>query len=113
MSRITAVLLLASIPLLGGIGLAQQGSVQDDKILERGDKLLEEAKSAYEEARTNGSVAAFVDAGFKLEEARIKFIVLQEIGTPEKQKIATDRMRAINQLNKLIHDGKVAISGSS
>jgi hypothetical protein len=105
-----SVLLLAF--LLGGKGFGRQTAGQDDKILERGEKLLEEAKASYEDARTKSSVAAFVDAGFKLEEARIKFIVLQEIGSPEKQKIATDRMRAINQLSKLIHDGKVAISGS-
>src|SRR5258708_19605134 len=68
----------------------------DEKIHEKGEQLLEEAKTAYEGARTSGSVAGFVDAGFKLEEARIKFIVLQEIGSPERQKLATDRLRALN-----------------
>jgi hypothetical protein len=92
---------------------AQQVGVQDlDKILERGNQLLDEAKTAYESARSKSSVADFVGAGFKLEEARIKFMVLQEVGAPEKQKLATDRLRAINQLAKLIHDGKVAISGA-
>jgi hypothetical protein len=92
---------------------AQQIGPQDlDKILERADKLFDDAKTAYEEARAKSSVSAFVEAGFKLEEARIKYIVLQEIGSPEKQKTATDRLRAINQLGKLIHDGKVAISGT-
>lgn len=91
---------------------AQQGSGLEEQILEKGDKLLEEAKAAYEDARSKNSVAAFVEAGFKLEESRIKFIVLQEVGAPEKQKIAGDRLRAINQLSKLIHDGKVAISGT-
>jgi|SRR5579862_1068683 len=108
----TAPSLLLLLALLPELGQAHQGSGQDDKILERGEKLLDEAKDAYEEARTKTSVAAFVDAGFRLEEARIKFIVLQEIGSPDKQKIATDRLRAINQLGKLIHDGKVAISGA-
>ena len=107
MIRASLSILLSSVLLA-----AQQGSGQDDQILEKGNKLLEEAKAAYEEARSKSSVAAYVDAGFKLEEARIKFIVLQEIGSPEKQKLATDRMRAINQLGKLIHDGKVAISGN-
>jgi len=105
MARITLLFLLLSALL--------QGSGQDDKILERGEKLLEEAKAAYDDARSKGSAAAFIDAGFKLEEARIKYIVLQEIGSPEKQKIATDRLRAVNQLGKLIHDGKVAISGAA
>jgi hypothetical protein len=90
--------------------LSPQG--QDDTILERGEKLLEEAKALYEAAHGKSEVATFVEAGFKLEEARIKFIVLQEIGSPDKQKIATDRLRAVNQLGKLIHDGKVAISGT-
>jgi hypothetical protein len=107
-----AITLCFTLLLLGGRGFAQQGSGQDEKILDRGEKLLEEAKSAYEEARSKSSVSAFVDAGFRLEEARIKFIVLQEIGSPDKQKLATDRLRAINQLSKLIHDGKVAISGT-
>jgi len=92
---------------------AQQVTGQDlDKVLERADALLEEAKVAYAGAREKSSVEGFVDAGFKLEEARIKYIVLQELASPEKQKIAGDRLRAINQLGKLIHDGKVAISGA-
>ncbi|HVR86628.1 MAG TPA: hypothetical protein VMU54_20055, partial [Planctomycetota bacterium] len=107
MLRFSIALLLLS-PLLS----AQEGSGPDDKILARGEKLLEEAKAAYEDAKAKSSVPGFVDAGFKLEEARIKFIVLQEIGTPERQKISADRLRAINQLGKLIHDGKVAISGT-
>src|SRR6185436_46377 len=86
---------------------------QDDVILEKADKLLEEAKAAYETARSGGVVSAFVDAGFKLEEARIKFLVLQEIGQGDKQKTAADRLRAVNQLGKLIHDGKVAVSGGN
>jgi len=84
----------------------------EEKILEKGDKLLEEAKAAYEEARDKSAVSGFVDAGFKLEEARIKFVVLQEIGSPEKQRLAADRLRNVNQLAKLIHDGKVAIAGT-
>lgn len=93
---------------------AQQVTAQDlDKVLERADKLLDEAKSAYENAREKGSVEIFVDAGFKLEEARIKYVVLQEIGAADKQKIAADRLRAVNQLSKLIHDGKVAITGTT
>jgi hypothetical protein len=112
MTRIAALGIICVL-LSSSSSIAQQGSGQDDKILERGESLLEEAKAAYEDARSKNSVAAFVDAGFKLEEARIKFIVLQEIGTPDKQKVASDRLRAINQLGKLIHDGKVAISGTS
>jgi hypothetical protein len=101
-----AVLLTPTLPHF------RQDAGMEDKILERGDALLNESKSAYENAREKSAVAGFVEAGFKLEEARIKFVVLQEIGSAEKQKVAIDRLRAINQLAKLIHDGKVAISGS-
>jgi hypothetical protein len=86
---------------------AQQ--VDADTVLDRATKLFDEAKSAYDIAAVRGSADAFVEAGFKLEEARIKFLVLQEVGSPEKQKIAADRLRAVNQLGKLIHDGKVAV----
>jgi hypothetical protein len=91
----------------------QGGGIDIDKILEKADALFEEAKKAYEGARDAGSGQGFVEAGFKLEEARIKYIVLQEIGSPEKQKVAGDRIRAVNQLAKLIHDGKVAVSGAA
>src|SRR6185295_17821108 len=93
--------------------LPQQVTPQDlNKILERADKLLEESKTAYQTAAANSSAEAFVDAGFKLEEARIKYLVLQEIGSGDIQKTAADRLRAVNQLGKLIHDGRVAVSGS-
>lgn len=99
---------------LGGELCAQQVTAADlDQILEKADKILEEAKASYEAAATRSSVESFVEAGFKLEEARIKYIVIQEIGGAEKQKIAADRLRAVNQLSKLIHDGKVAISGTA
>ena len=101
-----------AILAIGSEVLVPQGSAQDAKILEQGERLLEEARSLYEDARTKNSVGAFIDAGFKLEETRIKFIVLQEIGSPENQKLAGDRLRAINQLGKLIHDGKVALVGT-
>jgi len=104
------VVLIIWFSILSGGHANPQSTAQDDTILERGEKLLEEAKASYEEARKNASVQAFVDAGFKLEEAKIKFIVVQEIGTPDKQKLATDRLRAVNQLSKLIHDGKVAVN---
>jgi hypothetical protein len=103
------LLLLVGLPsLLRG----QQGTTVDfDKLIEKADALLEDAKKAYEEAREKSSAPLFVDAGFKLEECRIKFMAIQEIGPPEKQKVAGDRLRAVNQLSKLIHDGKVAVAG--
>jgi hypothetical protein len=96
--------------LLTASCLLLQGAPQDlGSVLERADALFAEARAAYEEARAQSKVDAFVDAGFKLEEARIKYLVLQEIGQGDLQKTAADRLRAVNQLTKLIHDGKVAV----
>jgi hypothetical protein len=103
MTRIAALALILSLVPQVDVG----------KILEKADALLEEAKAGYEKARAENSAPTFVDAGFKLEEARIKYLVLQEVGSPEQQKTAADRMRAVNQLAKLIHDGKVAVSGAA
>ncbi|HVR86169.1 MAG TPA: hypothetical protein VMU54_17740 [Planctomycetota bacterium] len=91
----------------------QQVTGQDlDRILARADALLDETRKLYEEARTRGSGAGFVEAGFKLEEARIKYLVLQEIGDATQQKTVADRIRTVNQLGKLIHDGRVAVTGT-
>jgi hypothetical protein len=110
------LLLLISVVTLSAPSLrvqAQQGTAVDfDKLIEKADALLEDSKKAYEEARDQSSSQLFVVAGFKLEECRIKFLAIQEIGPPDKQKLASDRLRAVNQLAKLIHDGKVAVMGS-
>jgi hypothetical protein len=100
MSRVATLVLLF---------LASAQDVNLGKILERADAAFEEAKTAYEKARSTSSVPGHVEAGFKLEEARIKYLVLQEIGDAERQKVAGDRLRAVNQLNKLINDSKVAV----
>lgn len=104
--------LLAALAVAASVGFAPQAA-QDDQILERADRILEECKAAYEAARQKSSPEAFINAGFRLEEARIKYLVLQEIGSPEKQKVAADRLRSVNQLGKLINDGKLAISGKA
>jgi hypothetical protein len=88
-------------------------AVDLDAVRSRADALLEEAKAGYETARTSSSVKDFVEAGFKLEEARIKFLVLQEIGGADLQKLSADRLRAVNQLNKLINEGKLAVMNAS
>jgi hypothetical protein len=84
-----------------------------DQVLEKAEKLLEEAKSLYESAKAKASVEGLTEAGFKLEEAKIKYLAVQELTQGEKQKLAQDRLKVIGQLVKLIHDGKVAITGKS
>lgn len=85
--------------------------VQDfDQALEQGDQRLEEAKALYESAKLRGSLEGFNDAAFKLEEARVKFLAVQELATGEKQKAAGERLRNAQQLARLIADGRKAVS---
>jgi len=92
--------------------LGFEGQAQDDVISE-GRRSLRGSQGRVRRRPDKASASLFVDAGFKLEEARIKYLVLQEIGSPEKQKTALDRLCAVNQLSKLIHDGKVAVGGKT
>jgi hypothetical protein len=78
-------------------------------VQQRAEALLEEAKALYEDARQKGAAPGFVEAGFKLEDARIKYLVLAEVGAPDQQKLAAERLRAVTQLQKLVNDGKAAV----
>lgn len=100
------------LDLAGLLGLTMSllGPPQDlDAVYQKAEKLLEESRQAYENARASGKVEEFTEAGFKLEEARIKYLVLQEIGTGDQPKLAADRLRAVQQLSKLINDGRGAV----
>lgn len=79
-----------------------------EAVAQKADALLQDARDGYEAARSRASVPEYIQAGFKLEEARIKYLVLQEVGSPEQQKSAAARLREVQQLAKLINDGKVA-----
>src|SRR6185295_2482671 len=83
-----------------------------DAMLKRADGMFEEAKKGYDDARAANSVQGFVEAGFKLEEARFKYLVVQEIGSADNKKAAGDRLRAVQQLGKLIRESRLAISGA-
>src|SRR5882672_936773 len=90
---------------------AQEISPQDvETILKRADALLEEAKTGYDDSRSKNSVQGFAEAGFKLEEARFKYLVVQEIGSADNKKAAGDRIRAVQQLGKLVREARLAIS---
>jgi hypothetical protein len=106
------------IPLRACLVLLCVAATQDvspadvDTILKRADGMFEEAKKGYDDARTANSVQGFVEAGFKLEEARFKYLVVQEIGSADNKKAAGDRLRSVQQLGKLIRESRLAISGA-
>ncbi len=109
MTKLALLVLATAVPLLSAAG--QQVTTQDlEEVLKKADVLLEESRKAYDEAKSKGSLPSFLEANFKLEEVRIKYLVLQELGQGELQKTAGARLRTCNQLQKLINDGKVAVS---
>ncbi|RPH47685.1 MAG: hypothetical protein EHM91_05460, partial [Planctomycetota bacterium] len=91
-----------------GLLLRLQQGPDLDAVLKKADALLEEARQGYQSARGNASVQEYIKAGFTLEEARIKYLVLQEVGSPDQQKTAAGRLREVQQLTKLIGEAKVA-----
>jgi hypothetical protein len=94
------------------MGVTLASAPQDvDKVFQQADKLFEDTKAAYEAAKEKNSLEGFVAAGFTLEEAKTKYIALQEFAEGEKKKLAGERLRQANQLAKLINDGRKAASG--
>jgi hypothetical protein len=103
----------AFLAIMAALGSTRDTSAftQDiDQVLERANKLLEESKATYEAAKAESSVQKFVEAGFQLEEARAKYLAVQEFAQGEKLKVAQEQLKIVGQLAKLIHDGKVAIA---
>jgi hypothetical protein len=94
--------------ILCGLLLGFQQGPDLEAVLQKADALLEEARQGYQTARGNSSVQDYIKAGFTLEEARIKYLVLQEVGSVAQQKTAAGRLREVQQLTKLINDAKVA-----
>lgn len=80
-------------------------------VLERADRLFEEARALYEQAKAESSAAKFIEAAFKAEDARAKYAAVQEIGVGDPQKLAVEKLRTVNQLSKLIRDGRKATEG--
>lgn len=91
------------------ISAALAAGLQDPNApLEKAEKLLEEARQALEAARSSGKPQDFAEAAFKLEESRIRWRVLQEGGTGDAPKTAAERLRAVDQVGRLIRESRAA-----
>lgn len=70
-------------------------------LLALAEEQFENAKSLFKQGDELGSKKLVEEAGFQAEEARIKFMALQDLaGSPQIR----DRIKEVNQLNKMIHD---------
>jgi hypothetical protein len=72
-----------------------------EEILEQADRLFAEAKALYQEGGESLN-----DAGFRAEEARIKYQAVQDVLTGDGQRRAAEQLKATIQLAKLINDAR-------
>ncbi len=91
-------------------------SLQDssaDKVLEMAERRLEEAKEAYERGKSLGSIDLLNDAGFKAEEAKIKFQAVEDVLKGVSRQRASDQLKVTLQLIRLINDAKKGAAPSA
>lgn len=102
-----------SVSLFTPSGAAQQAPDPDvDRYLECADALLVQAKVAFEDAASKKALQGLTEAGDRLEEAGIRYLVLREIGPAERKKAAVDRLRSVKELDHKIQDARVALGGA-
>jgi len=70
-------------------------------LLAKAEEQLESAKQMFKQGDELGSRKLLEEAGFRAEEARIKFMALQDITSSQSTR---DKLKEVNQLNKMIHD---------
>jgi hypothetical protein len=103
--RIAALLILALLP---------RPAAQDlDEVLAKADKLLEQAKEGFESGKAKASAELLTAAAFKLEEAKLKYLAVQEVAKGDQQQLAIDRLKEVNQLAKLVNEAKLTLIGKS
>jgi hypothetical protein len=98
--------LLAAALALSGVEGQDKSSEQ---ILAEAEALMSEAKALYESGKTKGVFNELMDAGFKADEARVKYQAVQQITSGENQKKAASGAREANQLVKMVNDARVAL----
>ncbi|HLG42986.1 MAG TPA: hypothetical protein VI643_06440 [Planctomycetota bacterium] len=70
-------------------------------LLSKAEEQLASAKEMFKQGDELGSRKLLEEAGFRAEEARIKFLALQDMTSSQSVR---DKLKEVNQLNKMIHD---------
>jgi hypothetical protein len=87
-------------------------SVQDkssEQLLKEADALLADAKATFEKGKAAESLPEVIDAGFKADEARVKFQAVSLISQGDNQRRAVDGLRETNELVKLVNNARLAL----
>lgn len=95
--------LLAAILLF----LAQDKS--SEALLQEADKLMTDAKATFEKGKAAESLPDVIDAGFKADEARVKYQAVGIIAQGDNQRRAQDGLREANELIKLVNNARLAL----
>lgn len=95
--------------LSGCLALAAPQDKSSEQLLQESDKLLAEAKETFEKAKAAGNLPGVIDAGFKADEARVKFQAVGVIAQGENAKKAQDGLRESNELIKLVNNARLAL----
>lgn len=78
-------------------------------LLEEANRLFQEARTLYESGRKAGHLQTLIDAGFKADEARVKYQAVQQIAQGENKNRAAAAVREVNQLIRLVNDARLEL----
>lgn len=80
-----------------------------ETLLKEADQLIAEAKAAFEKGKASESLPDVIDAGFKADEARVKYQAVGLISSGDNQRRAQDGLRETNELIKLVNNARLAL----
>ena len=80
-----------------------------ETLLQEADKLMADAKATFEKGKAAESLPDVIDAGFKADEARVKFQAVGLISQGDNQRRAQDGLREANELIKLVNNARLAL----
>ena len=87
--------------------LAQDKS--SESLLKEADTLIADAKATFEKGKAAESLPDVIDAGFKADEARVKYQAVGIIAQGDNQRRAQDGLREANELIKLVNNARLAL----
>jgi len=95
--------------LLAALFLLALQDKSSEQLLQEADKLMADAKATFEKGKAAESLPDVIDAGFKADEARVKFQAVGLISQGDNQRRAQDGLREANELIKLVNNARLAL----
>src|SRR5580765_5094564 len=105
--RLLAALFFCLAPSFANASEDKQDK-SSEQLLQEADKLMADAKATFEKGKAAESLPDVIDAGFKADEARVKFQAVGLISQGDNQRRAQDGLREANELIKLVNNARLA-----